>query len=471
MALNALTSKASSLVTDQLGSILGIGSEYPLYDKFVSAILQDANNCIPEKSHWVGFFSFDPPTDPSTDKKSLTDRLGDAAGAIGSAISGAIAGLNPFANEGENVKENLYMNPIFSGIGGNLEPHRWKGIADKSNYMANQFTSGLGTSVMFLSGVRVPGDGFGIERPTVNFNVGGFLKSPITRPRNDLPELEITFNETNTSLVDFVIRPWVIHSSYASLKFATKATFNIFNLTRSPTGFRVRKQFTFYNVVPMSIDTEDYIYQADSDVPKRQVKFVYTDYSMSGGENLIDSLFGSALNVVKGIALKAATGAVEAGVDLVAGGASRVLTNITGSITGAARAIVVDTQSRIRQSGKRAEDGILDKTAFNANKVIGVNPSSDTPTFSQINSMSTAGASGASGGAQLVTINANDRMMTNPLPIKNTTTMDNVTYTIRNANSDDTVDGNGLKLQEKGVSKVESSYNPVLLETNKDDHI
>jgi hypothetical protein len=470
MALDSLTQKASSLVTDKLGSFLGIGGNdnYPLYNKFVTAILQDANNTIPEKSNWVGFFSFPPLPPPDSGggkKQTLGQKLKNAA---------TVDNLKKYitSNKGKNVTANHFFGGLFEKISKNdLEANKWN-ISDKGNLMASNFTTNGGNAVMFLTGVQLPGDGFAIERPSTNMNVGGFLKSPVTKPRNDLPHLKVTFIETNSSLVDLVIRPWVIHSSYASLKFANSATFDVFNLTRSPNGFRIRKQFTFYNVVPVSVDTEDYTYSADSSYGLRQTEFVYTHYSVSEGQNLIDSLLDKALNVAARTALNAATALVEGGVDIVAGGASRVLTNVSGAFTGAVRDVVVDTQSRLREFTKNAEDSVIDKSARLAEKVIGVNPKADHVNFNQVNSLSTDGSNNVTGAFSGLAANPDDNIRMSPLPISSTATVNNVTYTIRSNPSNDSVSSKGILSDEKSIDLNDTvignsiKYQEVSIDTN-----
>jgi hypothetical protein len=443
--LDALAGKAGSAVTDKLGSMLGIGAgDYPMYDKFVSAILQDADNSIPESSHWVGFFSF--PTPPKEeDKRSRTKKLTEAVGSKLNAVKDSLMG------KVAETPQNYFFGNLFEKMSDSempLDSKHWS-LGDKSNRSATSFTNGIGTSVMFLTGVELPGDGFDVQRPSTTFNVGGFLKSPVTMPRTDLKHLRVTFIENNSSLVDLVMRPWLIHSSYKSLKFAKSVTFTVFNLTKSPTGFRVRKEFTFYNVVPVSIASEDHTYSAETDYGKRQMEFVYSTYTIKEGQGLRDSLLASAINFVKRAVLSAASSVVEGGVDLVAGGASRVLTNVTGSFTGAINDVIIDTQSRIRSAGQRAEDSIIDNAQILANKTIGFNPNSDHVQFSQLNDMSTAGVASTNMSAVGGAVNINDHISSTPNPISNTTTVNNVTYTIIKSNSADTVSSKTVLISEK----------------------
>lgn len=298
--LQRIKNKASSTVSDSLQSLLGVGSpDYPLYADFVSAILQDANNSIPEPAHWVGFFSFNPPEIEPSPPESLKDRIkGKAKSVVKNTARSAVEGVLGFGPTSSDVIEkNLEFGDIIDQVDANLEYSSW-GVGDKGHLMANRFSTNGGNSVMFINAVQVPGDKFGIERPSMNYNVGGFLKSPITLPRNDLASLKVTFLETNTSLIDFVIRPWLIHSSYESLKYAKSATFDIFNLTKSPSGFRVRKHFKFFNVVPISIQEEDEVYTI-TDYNKRQTEFVFSHYSLEEGDSLVDSLFDNIKTLAK----------------------------------------------------------------------------------------------------------------------------------------------------------------------------
>lgn len=450
MALNNLAQKASSAVNDKLGSILGIGSgDIPLYNKFVSAILQDADNTIPEKSHWVAFFSFPQPPETKTEEGgSLLKRLEKKVSDF------KYSDLESAIFDTKKIPKNFAFGGIINNMTNSATPldtRSWS-LGDKANKMANFFTEGAGKSVMLLAGIEVPGDGFQIERPSRSFNVGGYLKSPITKPRNELKELEVVFLENNSSLVDFVIRPWMISSSYVSLKFAKTAVLTVFNLTRSPTGFRVRKEFNFYNVVPISIDAEKYTYDSSTDFGKRQINFVFTDYIVREGQGLQDSLFAGFANMVKRTALKAITGVVEGGVDLVAGGASQVITNVTGAFTNAVRDVIVDTQARVREFADNAEDSLITKGTSAATKLV--------PTVSPIVTNPP--------NAVILKTDQSDHIDPTPLPIKDTTTKNSVTYTVINTPMDDVIQKAGNEIKD---STTRNSVQYTILSVKKDDTV
>ena len=390
------------------------GEDFPLAEDFFNAILIDANNTVPEKSHWIGFFT--------TDSNSLTDTVKSMAG------------------------EKDYA--------------KW-GLGEKSQNMANTMSNNIKQSIMFIAGVEIPGDGFEVTRPTL-FNVGGFLKSPITSPRNDLPMLEVTFLENNSSLVDLVIRPWLIASSYDSLKFAYRANFTIYNLTKSPDGFKIRKRFDFFNVVPMSIDTEKYTYEASTDFQKRQLKFVYTNYTVSEGESLIQDFGDSIQEVVndavathKGrlatLAGKAIKVVKDTVLDIVKGGVDHVVTNVTGAFTGAIRSQVVNLESKVRGVATKFEDKTIASASKFINNAIGRDGNKDNINHGVPHDMSTAGAQSASEYRQIPNP-VNDSRATTPYAVSQSTTIDGVSYVIRPRITGDTPAMTALPIDSVNLS-------------------
>lgn len=470
MGFGSITQNAASAINKKVGSLLGVGTDYPLYDQFVTAILQDADNTIPEKSHWIGFFDFGVKKDSGGVKKKLASKLKDS-------VVNFVKKSLPFDIGGQKVAQNPIFGEIIEAIKKDLEVHPWVGDGgDKMNRVANSFTTSSETSnaVMFLTGVKLPGDGFEVSRNT-DFNVGGFLALPTTGRRTDLPSLQVSFIETNTSLVDLLIRPWTIHSSYASLKFANRATLNVFNLTRSPSGFRVRKKFKFHNVVPIEVDSEEYVYSADTNVPIRQVRFVYSDYIVEEGDTLHDDLMGFVKNTVGSIVLNAARKVVAGGADLVGGGIDRVVTNVGGNFMQSVRDIVVDTQSTIREYAQHAENTIIDKTNIDANKILGRNPKSDNITFDQINDMSSSGVIKTGNTIPMIVANDGvDSLLDAPYPVKSSLVMDNVRYSVKSIDSNDFIDqinSPNSKFPENNDTPDIRSLNYKAVPINNDDNI
>lgn len=139
---------------------------------------------------------------------------------------------------------------------------------------------------IFAQDVKMPPDGIGVER-VGDFN-GAYVKGGITTTRTDFGTLDASFLETNLSFVDLVLRPWAIMSAHKSLIARSaggnnlKTNIDVYHLGKNGayTEMVVRKHYTFYNCVPVSIDSEVYSYTGEK-VQQRQVSFAYSYYTIS----------------------------------------------------------------------------------------------------------------------------------------------------------------------------------------------
>lgn len=394
--------------------------EVPLYDDFFSNILSDQDNAITEGSYWVVFFtSTGSPTAVGND------------GYFGGTALGQMA--NKFVSDKFGISK---QSPEVEVEKLSKESHPWT-FHNKGTEALSSFFSNIKNTVMLVQGIEIPGDGFSVTRPDT-FNVGGMLRAPITGIRNDMPELEITFLENNSSVTDLVIRPWVIESSYKSLKSARRATIDCFNITRSPTGFRVRKHWKFFNAVPISVDSEQYSYTPSTSYIQRQTRFVFTDYSLTDGEAMGDGLFSKLKGMVRNKLEGAVAGVIESGVDLVAGGAGRVLTNIKGSFVDTLNDHVQDFQSRVRDYGNNAESSIIDGAQRLIDKTIGFNPDKDSLQGPGTEFDSAGVDNNPSPRIEVVT-KSGDSMDSPPTPPRSTKVVNDVTYDIRDINGNDVV--------------------------------
>lgn len=136
-------------------------------------------------------------------------------------------------------------------------------------------------------GVSFPGDSLNIGY--VGSSQTGLLKAPIVTERADLPQVTITFLETNQSVADLFFRPWMIMLGHWSLKeqlLRTNITLTCFQKSGKPNAGNSlirRKVFVLEQAAPVYIDTEEYNYTADK-VIDRQIKFVYSRYHVIANE-------------------------------------------------------------------------------------------------------------------------------------------------------------------------------------------
>lgn len=138
---------------------------------------------------------------------------------------------------------------------------------------------------VFAKQVNLPGDGFDAGNNGLEY--GGYTAPATSNARNKYSKLNITFLESNASFVDFVIKPWLILSSYYGLvsrpftssKNVKCSWCDICFLARTypdqPPA--IRKVYRFTNLVPVNIQGEQYSHMTD-DMKYTSVDFVYDQY-------------------------------------------------------------------------------------------------------------------------------------------------------------------------------------------------
>jgi hypothetical protein len=138
---------------------------------------------------------------------------------------------------------------------------------------------------VFARQVNLPGYSF--EAGNSGLNYGGYTAPATSNSRSTYQKLNITFLETNASFVDFVVKPWMILSSYYGLvargpnsdKNVKCSWCDICFLARTSPGVSpaIRKVYRFTNLVPVNIQGEQYSYMSD-DMKYTSVDFVYDQY-------------------------------------------------------------------------------------------------------------------------------------------------------------------------------------------------
>jgi hypothetical protein len=138
---------------------------------------------------------------------------------------------------------------------------------------------------VFAKQVNLPSESFDAGNKGLDYS--GWMPPAISSNRQKYNKLKITFLETNASFVDFVIKPWLILSSYYGFISRrqnsdknVKCLFcDVHFLARTQSGQAQdsRKTYRFQNIVPVSIDAEQYSYLSD-DMKTTSVEFVYDQY-------------------------------------------------------------------------------------------------------------------------------------------------------------------------------------------------
>lgn len=147
---------------------------------------------------------------------------------------------------------------------------------------------------IFANGVTIPQEKFNVSAVSVNNN-RGFIPGIIASNRDNYSTgFNMTFLETNTSFIDFVIRPWVILAAHYGFvarpgdipgkrdKNNIKCNITLLHYTRTYQNVSMipRKVFRFYNCAPLSVSTQEYSY-VEPDSPKSYaVQWAYSHYTV-----------------------------------------------------------------------------------------------------------------------------------------------------------------------------------------------
>ena len=146
---------------------------------------------------------------------------------------------------------------------------------------------------LFAHEVTIPAEYYNVDGIAVSNN-RGFLPGIIAgNRRKDAPELIIDFKETNTSFVDFVIRPWVILGSHYGMTARPgdingkkdlrnmKCNMTLLQYSRTINSISMipRKVFTFYNCMPYQV-TEESLDYTDERLISYATRWTYSNYTV-----------------------------------------------------------------------------------------------------------------------------------------------------------------------------------------------
>jgi hypothetical protein len=182
----------------------------------------------------------------------------------------------------------------------NWEPHSndWITLANKRQYVIekhqNQFGDQSNVS-FFANGIILPQESLQVERGSV-LNNGGLLAGVYGSNRAQQNTIKTTFLETETSFIDFVLRPWVILTSQFGLlargnAVSIKTDLTVITYTKIPKkdttnapGVEVRKVYKFYDCAPVALGDGGYAkhdWGKNSNLPVATVDWVYNYYTVS----------------------------------------------------------------------------------------------------------------------------------------------------------------------------------------------
>lgn len=149
---------------------------------------------------------------------------------------------------------------------------------------------------VFAQGAVLPGERYTVADAAIENN-RGFVPGVISENRSGYANntLQLDFLETNTSIIDFIFRPWVMmasHYGYVARPgdlpgskdfYNMKSNMTILCYTRSYQNVSQipRKVFTYYNVAPVEIQPINLNYNNEpNEAASYRVDFTYTNYTV-----------------------------------------------------------------------------------------------------------------------------------------------------------------------------------------------
>lgn len=143
---------------------------------------------------------------------------------------------------------------------------------------------------IFAQGVGIPENEINSNLYTENGIGRGFLNGLVSSGRGNYDSgLQINFMETNTSFVDFVIRPWIILADHYGFVARppgeqnkdVSTTITILQYTRSYQKLSMipRKIWTFYNCYPTTVGSREMVYENEA-MDTFPVTWKYSNYAI-----------------------------------------------------------------------------------------------------------------------------------------------------------------------------------------------
>lgn len=225
---------------------------------------------------------------------------------------------------------------------------------DKTTKAAN-FKNPKG--MILATAVKVVGDSVSVTRQGAKNT--GYIQGLVGEGRAGFPLLDIAFVENNVSFVDYMLRPWQVAVSHASLKNQSLKT-DIDVIFLSKTGphnpLAQRKHIKYKNCCPVNIDTQEYNSTGSDMLRVRQIQFAFSSYELIDADQTLLSLIGVegnsrffnqrknrlknelqrqfGANSPSEYLTNIVKQAKSFGANLIAGTATNIVTNVAGTVQG-----------------------------------------------------------------------------------------------------------------------------------------
>jgi len=164
---------------------------------------------------------------------------------------------------------------------------------DAAKNILNSFPLQKIVGCLFAHAITIPTEQFAVATASVANN-RGFLPGILGSSREtEAPSLVIDFKETNTSFIDFVIRPWVILGSHFGMcarpgdvenrkdpkNMKVNMTLLEYTFTYHSISMIPRKVFHFYNCMPYQIAEQSLDY-SDPKLTTYATRWTYSNYTV-----------------------------------------------------------------------------------------------------------------------------------------------------------------------------------------------
>lgn len=170
---------------------------------------------------------------------------------------------------------------------GIIEPNTYD-VGTTRRELNNLLTNNKSLGFIFANKVTIPAEKLGNARVGVSDieTTGILLPLPILKNRTAISTLVIDILETNRSFLDSFIRPWIIATSlYGLYKRTSQSKQNVklpyLTISQFDRQRAIRKAFTFYNVVPVSLGDSTLSYTLNSDKKIISTNWLFETYSVT----------------------------------------------------------------------------------------------------------------------------------------------------------------------------------------------
>ena len=141
---------------------------------------------------------------------------------------------------------------------------------------------------VFCQAIGLPGEDLTVN-PAGNINTNSLMRSYVGEGRTQWPVMRMSFMDTHISFVDSFLRAWVIATGNHGLiardrggvdSYRTDVKCHKLGTISADKPPNILATYTFYDICCVSVNEEEYTYEAVTTFPKREAKFLYNHYSI-----------------------------------------------------------------------------------------------------------------------------------------------------------------------------------------------